>query len=182
MPTPKGWTLIQRNFSQSAKNGPTRNKLAFDKCTLLSSQGTDAPTETISRPTREATSLPYTTPNPTSHSGTHQGINVVEAGRRPEPKLYTIGASFGIRSPLERTRGLSAAPLSPVGRTSNNLRGSRRPVQSTAHPGRVAPPKPRKNAELRCSELRRRRGLSGGHIRTGIHGSKAAASTAPPVN
>ncbi|WP_264630599.1 hypothetical protein, partial [Microbacterium hydrothermale] len=33
---------------------PTRNKLAFDKCTLLSSQGTDAPTETVTKTYREA--------------------------------------------------------------------------------------------------------------------------------
>lgn len=35
---PKEFLAIRRS---------TRNKLAFDKCTLLSSQGTDAPTETV---------------------------------------------------------------------------------------------------------------------------------------
>ncbi|WP_206543033.1 hypothetical protein, partial [Microbacterium testaceum] len=51
---PKGLDFDPKELLAIRKNGPTRNKLAFDKCTLLSSQGTDAPTETISRPTREA--------------------------------------------------------------------------------------------------------------------------------
>ncbi|MDY0830652.1 hypothetical protein SK224_16065, partial [Microbacterium sp. BG28] len=38
---PKGLDLIQRNLTQPKLE---RGYLAFDKCTLLSSQGTDAPT------------------------------------------------------------------------------------------------------------------------------------------
>ena len=40
MPTPKGWSLIQRNLTLPKQE---RGYLAFDKCTLLSSQGSDAP-------------------------------------------------------------------------------------------------------------------------------------------
>ena len=40
LPTPKCRTLIQRNLIQPKLN---RGYLAFDKCTLLSSQGSDAP-------------------------------------------------------------------------------------------------------------------------------------------
>jgi len=78
-------------------------------------------------------------------------ISVVKTGRMTRTKtLHHVVGVLGC-SPLERTRGLSAAPLSPVGRTSNKLRGSRPLVQSRARPGRVAPSEPRSNVDLRGS-------------------------------
>jgi hypothetical protein len=60
-PTPKrGLDLIQRNLTQPNK-WSGRGNLAFDKCTLLSSQGSDAPTNqptTAGQPSR-ATSQSY---------------------------------------------------------------------------------------------------------------------------
>jgi hypothetical protein len=40
-PQKEDWTLIQRNLTNQKMVG--RGYLAFDKCTLLSSQGSDAP-------------------------------------------------------------------------------------------------------------------------------------------
>ncbi|MDQ0612360.1 hypothetical protein QF046_000001, partial [Microbacterium sp. W4I4] len=54
-PQEEDWTLIQRNSQPSKKLD--EDNLAFDKCTLLSSQGSDAPTHPPQRgEKRKATS------------------------------------------------------------------------------------------------------------------------------
>ena len=83
---PKGLVFDPKEFL--AVRRPTRNKLAFDKCTLLSSQGTDAPTETISRPTRGAVHINIGPFEPSSsHRGTQQDQR---RENRPNDRSKTI--------------------------------------------------------------------------------------------
>ena len=125
--------------------------MAFDKCTLLSSQGTDAPTETISRPTREAIHYLFD----------HSNLKVLTVGpikdqrreTRSKTRTKTLHRNDEVleNPPLETKRGLPASPLSPVGRTGKTLRREFGSVESRPPPGRVAAPGPEDDTLLRRS-------------------------------
>jgi hypothetical protein len=133
----------------------TEKKLAFDKCTLLSSQRSDAPAFQLLSLRRRATSLSYTP---------RLACQIATAGHKTPPRLtcrtrveethpkpktgpLTRSRSDGVVRCLRGARP-SGLPLYPLGRTTRTLRGTSPPVESSPHPGRVAHPHPQKHAEL----------------------------------
>ena len=144
----KGWALIQRN-SQPARKLDEDN-LAFDKCTLLSSQGSDAPTHPPTKARRAGQLHNHTPPRsqPTSQHGTdqktcapetscHEGGTTILTAKADEPQPELQSKRRGLVRQLEG--GEAFRPFRfPVGRTSNNLRGIPPTSKSPPHPGRVA--------------------------------------------
>src|SRR5690554_3053402 len=101
------------------------DNLAFDKCTLLSSQGSDAPTTQPSRPGPKG-----------NFSILPRGVRL--SNRRSErtrsrsaepqsiPTQHLTEVIFCVGEVFNHLRGAGPWPfLNPVGRTSNNLRAIR---------------------------------------------------------
>jgi hypothetical protein len=78
--------LIQKRPPPTSKTGRQRNKLAFDKCTLLSSQRSDAPAFRSHNLRRRATSLSYTS---------RPACQISSARRKTPPQLETSSHRSG---------------------------------------------------------------------------------------
>ena len=139
--------LIQKRPPPTTKSGRQRIKLAFDKCTLLSSQRSDAPTLRLHSHHRGATSLSSCPSHPGHSAGASSRIPSVPQAGDPECGSCCDGGG----SLLEGSQTLRPS-LYPLGRTTRRLRGSRAAVQSAPHPGRVASPAPRRRSSARQME------------------------------
>ena len=176
--------------------------MAFDKCTLLSSQGSDAPAAQPHSLAHRATSLSYPTPSPCQISVSTESTHSHRSVERPRDRTNPPGRTSsdvifsGGLFPLEGN-GASASPFLPLGRTSKTLRGFRGPAKSAPHPGRVArdsadrsPVHRREHDHHADSAGRRCIRRSAVQLRTGAlsalpdprRGGYLGARTAPPVN
>ena len=140
--------------------------MAYDKCTLLSSQGSDAPALLTSQPGPQGnfSSLPRANHAVKTRSALIRsrrsatrttGEAPILAGGNPPHKA--TGVQMGFCSPLEGARP-SGPPLYPLGRTTRTLRGPRGPHKSGPHPGRVTPHRARRRCprgSLRVADPRR---------------------------
>ena len=156
--------MIQRNLIQPKLN---RGYLAFDKCTLLSSQGSDAPPHPPTKAGREGQLHNRISPRPGSQIRHAVRIKVKiiatpirgnrsnlshptslsnrqpqqgkphSPGQRPAPKTKAKDEEGGWFATWRGARP-SGLPLNRLGRTSNNLRPTPTTHKSTHPPGRVA--------------------------------------------
>ena len=121
--------------------------MAFDKCTLLSSQGSDAPPTQPHDQARRATSQSY----PPRSACQIDAPEIRRPGSQPMTALHEVEAPIlalrSADSQVERGSGVvlrlrgdqAFRPVRfPVGRTSNNLRGFRGSDKSGRARGRVA--------------------------------------------
>ena len=144
--------LIQKDPHQPQRVSEDIN-LAFDKCTLLSSQRSDAPAFSESHDP-----LPrlgnFTILSRRSYPVKSTGA--LRARSPPRSQASDPQCGSGVVEVVRCLRGArpSGLPLYPLGRTTRTLPGTHPAVESSTHPGRVAPHHPRNHADLERSARR----------------------------
>jgi hypothetical protein len=134
-PPERSWSLIQRNLTPT--KSWSRGYLAFDKCTLLSSQGSDAPTTRPSQPGPQGNFSILPRGIRLSNRRSERTRCDLRNHRATQTQILTeVNLCFW--EVVRHLRGAEPWPfLNPVGRTSNNLRRLGDLGKSRQDPGRV---------------------------------------------